>query len=298
MAQEIIDSYYFAEEYFDLDDGVNYAFSRNDKNGVPKPNKLATITNMVASRMLKTLLDHNLTNHDAVQDAIETVLPSVNWPENQNAGTIWGYQADVINGLLHHLQIPSDNELVLELLPKLVRCMDEIRTPFVRVGEILSQTIIREGQARIVSWWDQYVGSLRGQFGIPSNFSNQAIEEIDRSTDEILSTENIPDFDSDIWDENNGLRIGAAVGSIQSGKTANMIGVAAKGLDKGFKIVIVLGGLKNDLRSQTANRFCKDLLCKGEPIVSEGVSLGLIILLAMANMGHVKIAGHRVFLVM
>jgi hypothetical protein len=138
----------------------------------------------------------------------------------------------------------------------------------------LSQTIIREGQARIVSWWDQYVGSLRGQFGVPSNFSNQAIEEIDRSTDEILSTDNIPDFDSDIWDENNGLRIGAAVGSIQSGKTANMIGVAAKGLDKGFKIVIVLGGLKNDLRSQTANRFCKDLLCKGEPIVSEGVSLG------------------------
>ena len=91
MAQEIIDSYYFAEEYFDLDDEVNYAFSRNDKkNGVPKPNKLATITNMVASRMLKTLLDHDLTNHDAVQDAIETVLPSVNWPENQNAGTIWG----------------------------------------------------------------------------------------------------------------------------------------------------------------------------------------------------------------
>ena len=129
MAQEIIDSYYFAEEYFDLDDGVNYAFSRNDKNGVPKPNKLATITNMVASRMLKTLLDHNLTNHDAVQDAIETVLPSVNWPENQNAATIWGYQADVINGLLHHLQIPSDNDVVLELLPKLIRCMDEIRTP-------------------------------------------------------------------------------------------------------------------------------------------------------------------------
>ena len=66
---------------------------------------------------------------DAVQDAIETVLPSINWPENQNAGTIWGYQADVINGLLHHLQIPSDNELVLELLPKLVRSMDEIRNP-------------------------------------------------------------------------------------------------------------------------------------------------------------------------
>ena len=98
-----------------------------------------------------------------------------------------------------------------------------------------------------------------GQFGVPSDFSNQAIEEIDRSTDEILSTENIPDFDSGIWDENNGLRIGAAMGVNTIWKNANMIGVAAKGLDKGFKIVIVLGGLKNDLRSQTANRFCKDL---------------------------------------
>ena len=130
----------------------------------------------------------------------------------------------------------------------------------------MPQTIIREGQARIVSWWDQYVGSLRGQFGVPSNFSNQAIEEIDRSTDEILSTDNIPDFDSDIWDENNGLRIGAAVGSIQSGKTANMIGVAAKGLDKGFKIVIVLGGLKNDLRSQTATGFIKIFYVRGNQL--------------------------------
>ena len=33
-------------------------------------------------------------------------------------------------GLLHHLQIPKVIiQLVLELLPKLVRCMDEIRTP-------------------------------------------------------------------------------------------------------------------------------------------------------------------------
>ena len=138
----------------------------------------------------------------------------------------------------------------------------------------MPQTIIREGGTRNITWWDQYVGSMRGQYGIPSNYSEAAITEIDRSTSEILRPENIPDFDSEIWNENDGLRIGAAVGSIQSGKTANMIGVAAKGLDRGFRIVIVLGGLKNDLRSQTANRFCRDLLCKGENIIQEGVSLG------------------------
>lgn len=129
MAQELIDSYYFAEEYFDLDDGKNYAFERNNNDGVPKPNKLVTITNMVASNMLKKLLDQGLTNDDAVADAIETVLSRVEFPDNQNAGTIWGYQADVINGLLDHLGIQSNESNVIELFPKLVPCMDEIRTP-------------------------------------------------------------------------------------------------------------------------------------------------------------------------
>ena len=129
MAQELIDSYYFAEENFDLDDGENYSFEKNDKNGVAKPNKLVTITNLVASRMLKKLLDSGMTDETAVVDAIENVLPSVKFPENQNAGTIWGYQADVINGLLHHLEIQSDDSDVIELLPKLIPCMDEIRNP-------------------------------------------------------------------------------------------------------------------------------------------------------------------------
>lgn len=129
MAQELVDSYYFAEDYFDLDDGENHAFERNDKNGLPKFNKLATITNMVASRMLKKLLDEDIVSEEKIEDAIGTVLPSVEWPENQNAGTIWGYQAGVINGLLHHLEISSDDSRVLQLLPKLVPCMDEIRSP-------------------------------------------------------------------------------------------------------------------------------------------------------------------------
>jgi len=138
----------------------------------------------------------------------------------------------------------------------------------------MSRTIIRQGASREISWWEQYVGSLRGEYGIDSNFSAEAINEIDRSTNEIFNEENIPMFDSEVWNEDNGLRIGAVAGSIQSGKTANMIGLAAKGLDRGFRIVIVLGGLKNDLRSQTASRFCKDLLCKGEAIIEDNVLLG------------------------
>ena len=127
MTQELIDVYTFAEEHFDLGNGSNHAFERNDKNGIPKFNKLATITNMVASRMLIKLVNAEIINEDSLEEAIEAVLPSIDWPENQNAGTIWGYQADVINGLLNHLQISSDDSNAINILPNLIPCMDEIR---------------------------------------------------------------------------------------------------------------------------------------------------------------------------
>ena len=73
-------------------------------------------------------------------DAIESVLPSVVWPENQNAGTIWGYQADVINGLLNHLQIRSDDANVTDLL----KCLN--MRFFVRVTERM--ILIRVGSTR------------------------------------------------------------------------------------------------------------------------------------------------------
>ena len=56
------------------------------------------------------------------------------------------------------------------------------------------------------------------------------------------------------------------IGEVQSGKTASMVGLAAKGLDAGFNIIIVLAGDKNDLRNQTAKRFNKDLLMVSEKI--------------------------------
>lgn len=59
---------------------------------------------------------------------------------------------------------------------------------------------------------------------------------------------------------------GAIVGAVQSGKTGLMINLAARGLDRGFRCVVVLAGLRDDLRSQTAVRFHRDLLQKGDPI--------------------------------
>ena len=52
------------------------------------------------------------------------------------------------------------------------------------------------------------------------------------------------------WD-----RRGLVVGEVQSGKTANYTGLICKAADAGYKLIIVLAGMFNDLRAQTQQRL-------------------------------------------
>lgn len=45
------------------------------------------------------------------------------------------------------------------------------------------------------------------------------------------------------------------VGHVQSGKTANYIGIVNKAADSGYRVIIVLAGTLNSLRSQTQERI-------------------------------------------
>jgi hypothetical protein len=53
---------------------------------------------------------------------------------------------------------------------------------------------------------------------------------------------------------------GLVMGYVQSGKTANFIGVAARAADAGYRLLIILAGTWNILRNQTQRRFDKELL--------------------------------------
>ena len=50
-------------------------------------------------------------------------------------------------------------------------------------------------------------------------------------------------------------RRGLVIGHVQSGKTANYMGVIAKAADAGYKFIIVLAGIHNNLRKQTQERI-------------------------------------------
>lgn len=53
---------------------------------------------------------------------------------------------------------------------------------------------------------------------------------------------------------------GLALGYVQSGKTTNYTGVVAKAVDRGYRLVIVLAGIHNELRRQTQVRLTRALV--------------------------------------
>lgn len=56
--------------------------------------------------------------------------------------------------------------------------------------------------------------------------------------------------DTGEWD-----RRGLVIGHVQSGKTANYIGLISKAADAGYKFIIVIAGIHNNLRKQTQQRI-------------------------------------------
>lgn len=55
-------------------------------------------------------------------------------------------------------------------------------------------------------------------------------------------------------------RSGVVVGAVQSGKTASMIGMIARSLDRAVNVVVVLGGRQTALWRQTTERVRAQLL--------------------------------------
>jgi len=84
--------------------------------------------------------------------------------------------------------------------------------------------------------------------------SYRAVEALDTSTDAVLGLLEDPAREGS-WD-----RRGLVVGHVQSGKTGNYTGLICKAADAGYKIIIVLAGLHNNLRSQTQIRLDEGFL--------------------------------------
>jgi hypothetical protein len=97
-------------------------------------------------------------------------------------------------------------------------------------------------------YWQRYRDWLEAK--LPS----AAIDELDDTTDAVLGLLEDP-LREEPWD-----RRGLVVGHVQSGKTGNYTGLICKAADAGYKIIIVLAGLHNNLRAQTQIRLDEGFL--------------------------------------
>jgi hypothetical protein len=82
-----------------------------------------------------------------------------------------------------------------------------------------------------------------------NKLSDVVVDGLDEATDNILGLLEDP-LRTSAWD-----RRGLVVGHVQSGKTSNYSGLICKAADAGYKIIIVLAGMHNNLRSQTQMRL-------------------------------------------
>ena len=93
-------------------------------------------------------------------------------------------------------------------------------------------------------YWERY-----RKFLVAQNLSGQVITSLDDVTDRILGLLENPRKEG-CWD-----RRGMVVGHVQSGKTSNYTGLICKAADSGYKVIIVVAGIHNNLRNQTQTRI-------------------------------------------
>jgi hypothetical protein len=80
-----------------------------------------------------------------------------------------------------------------------------------------------------------------------------------------------PLSEGDTWN-----RRGLVIGHVQSGKTANYLGVIAKAADAGYKFIIVIAGIHNNLRKQTQERVDEGFIGRSsDPENRKTIGVGL-----------------------
>lgn len=151
----------------------------------------------------------------------------------------------LIKQLAESLEVEA-NEALLE---GLARHMEQRHGVTMTIGAVLTgdtyEPWLDQAKKDIEPYyWDRYRKLL-----IQNGLSGQVIATMDDVTDRTLGYLENP-LKQGEWD-----RRGMVVGHVQSGKTANYAGLICKAADAGYKLIVVIAGIHNNLRSQTQARI-------------------------------------------
>jgi hypothetical protein len=165
-----------------------------------------------------------------------------------------------------HKQAPTLEEV--QALVRTLAASPLLPTPVTEaeIGEVIKQVecefLVNLGPARYLTakdhkpwlkaksheidfrYWRRYRNHL-----IQSGFGPNVVNALGEVTDNLLDLAGDPTVPGE-W-----TRRGLVVGHVQSGKTANYVGLINKAADAGYKLIILIAGIHSNLRSQTQERI-------------------------------------------
>lgn len=151
------------------------------------------------------------------------------------------------------LFVPSFSEIDKATLIREVQAIYNIRMDDFRIIEKEESRLPwLNDQKTSIGWnfWNRYRDYLQDEKSYPEIVLNQLDKLTDRTLDGLFN----PNVNGSIS------KYGLVVGQVQSGKTSNYTGLICKAADAGFKLIIVLAGIHNNLRSQTQLRLDEGFL--------------------------------------
>jgi hypothetical protein len=119
---------------------------------------------------------------------------------------------------------------------------------------------LRSEEQKGVFYSDRYRQYLLNKAHLPERIINEIFDTSDKILDCLANPLSDDSFK----------KKGLVIGHVQSGKTANYIGLINRASDVGYKLIILIAGVHNNLRSQTQNRINEGFIgfdsLKNEPV--------------------------------
>jgi hypothetical protein len=139
----------------------------------------------------------------------------------------------------------EDTEYFIEQISKSLESKLNLSMPDATVIKLpFAEWLTTRRTSTEMFYWNRYRLHL-----LQAGFPKEVVGTIGRDTDKIVGLLENPAKNGE-WK-----RRGLVVGHVQSGKTANYSAVICKGADYGYKVIILLAGVHNNLRSQTQQRL-------------------------------------------
>lgn len=119
-----------------------------------------------------------------------------------------------------------------------------------------------------ITW--TYSGAYEN-FLLKDGWSPRLVQSLSDVTSRILGHLQDPISEGTTWN-----RRGLVIGHVQSGKTANYTGLIARAADAGYKFIIVIAGIHNNLRKQTQERIDEAFIGRSsDPEDRRSIGVGL-----------------------